>query len=111
MSDILLMEKAPVEKAMRYAQSAVANASVFYQPYLAMGNVLIVMGKEREAEDYYQKARERGLKDFMVPFSKARAYVIKGDGKKAAAFLEEVASMKDAPESLRKAAGGSLQGK
>ena len=111
MSDILLMEKAPVEKAMRYAQSAVANASVFYQPYLAMGNVLIVMGKEREAEDYYQKARERGLKDFMVPFSKARAYVIKGDGKKAAALLEEVASMKDAPESLRKAVGGSLQGK
>jgi protein O-mannosyl-transferase len=111
MSDILLMEKAPAEKAMRYAQRAVANASVFYQPYLAMGNALIVMGKEGEAEGYYQKARQRGLKDFMVPFSKARAYIIKGDKKKAAELLDEVASMKDAPESLRKAAGASLEGK
>jgi tetratricopeptide (TPR) repeat protein len=111
MSDVMLMEKEPAEEAMRYAQRAVANASLFYQPYLAMGNVLIVMGKEGEAEDYYQKARERGLKDFMVPFSKARAYVIKGDGGKAAAFLEEVASMKDAPESLKKAAEESLKAK
>lgn len=110
MSDILLMRKDEAEKAVSYAKRAVSNASLFYQPYLAMGNALIVMGKDGEADEYYQKAKERGLKGYMVPFSKARAYFIKGDNKKAAVLLEEVAAMKDAPESLRKAAGEGLKG-
>jgi tetratricopeptide (TPR) repeat protein len=110
MSDILLMRKDVVEKAVSYAKRAVSNASLFYQPYLAMGNALIVMGKDGEADEYYQKAKEMGLKGYMVPFSKARAYFIKGDNKKAAALLEEVAAMKDAPENLRKAAGEGLKG-
>ena len=75
-----------------------------------MGNVLIVMGKDAEADEYYQKATERGLKEYMVPFSRARAYFIRGDNKKAAALLEEVAAMKNAPESLRNAASEGLKG-
>lgn len=108
MSDILLMRKDP--RAMVYAKRAVLHASLFYQPYLAMGNVLIVMGKDAEADEYYQKATERGLKEYMVPFSRARAYFIRGDNKKAAALLEEVAAMKNAPESLRNAASEGLKG-
>jgi hypothetical protein len=74
-----------------------------------MGSVMIVAGQDREAEDFYRLAVEHGMKDYMVPFLKARAYHIKGDDAKAGIFLRELASVKDLPENLRRIVGASLK--
>ncbi|MHB8881370.1 MAG: tetratricopeptide repeat protein [Thermodesulfovibrionales bacterium] len=101
MADILLVKKEPAEKAKPYADRAVASAPSFYQPYATMGTILILMDREEEAGEYFSKARERGLPGYLLPFSKARAYLMKGDAQKAALFLRETAEAGDAPESLR----------
>lgn len=90
MADILLPNKARLQDALKYAQKAVSRPSPFYLPYLTMGNVLIVTGNEKEAEEYYKKALDRGLQDYMVPFSKARAYYVKGDMEKAGYYYSEL---------------------
>jgi tetratricopeptide (TPR) repeat protein len=101
MADILLVKKEPVEKAKTYADRAISSSPVFYQPYAAMGTVLIVMGREEAAEEYFKKAYERGLRGYLLPYTKARAYFIKGDKDKAEALLREIANMDDAPDDLR----------
>jgi hypothetical protein len=108
MADILLIKKEPLEKAREFAARAVANSPVFYQPYLTMGNVLTVMGREDAAEDYFRKAKEHGVNDYMIPFSKARAYFMKGDKEKVKINLEEVLSSKDTPENVKKTISESL---
>lgn len=108
MADILLIKKEPPEKARDFAARAVANSPVFYQPYLTMGNVLIVMGRDGDADGYYMKAREHGMQDFMIPYSKGRAYFMKGDKAKAKIYLKEVLSSADAPEALKKSISGNL---
>ena len=66
-----------------------------------MGTVLIIMGREDAAEEYFKKAHERGLRGYLLPYTKARAYFIKGDKDKAEAFLRDIANMDDAPDDLR----------
>jgi protein O-mannosyl-transferase len=102
MSDIMLIRKEPMDRVMYYAEMGVYHASGFYQPYLSMGNALIVGGRDSEAEEFYLKAKQRGLEEYMVPFSKARAYYIKGDHKKASELLEISMGMKDFPDELKK---------
>jgi tetratricopeptide (TPR) repeat protein len=108
MADILLIKKEPPEKAREFAARAVANSPVFYQPYLTMGNVLVVMGREDAAEEYFRKAKEHGVQDYMIPFSKARSYFMRGEKEKVKTYLEEVLSYKDTPEDLKKTLSGSL---
>jgi tetratricopeptide (TPR) repeat protein len=108
MAEILLMQKNFTVKAKRFAEKAVSKEPVFYQPYLTMGNVLIVSGSEEAAEEYFKKAAERGAKNYMIPFSKARAYFIRGDREKVIASLRDVLAMKDTPESLRKRLADNL---
>ncbi|MBI5100510.1 MAG: tetratricopeptide repeat protein [Nitrospirae bacterium] len=103
MSDIMLVKKEPLQKAKAYADRAVSVSSAFYQPYAAMGTVLIVMGREDEAEQYFGRAAQHGLRGYRLPMAKARAYFIKGDEQKAGIFLREIAAMEDAPASLRDA--------
>ncbi len=109
MADITLLRKEPPEKALSFARKAVADNPPFYQPYLAMGNVLVVMGKDAEAEDYYRKAREKGVAAYVVPFSKARAYYMRGDREKVAAMLKEISGLKDVPESVKQAVADGLK--
>lgn len=66
-----------------------------------MGTVLVIMGREDAAEEYFQKAYARGLRGYLLPYAKARAYLIKGDKEKAEVFLREIADMEDAPAGLR----------
>ena len=106
MADIMLIKKEPPEEAEKFAARAVAQSPVQYTPYLAMGNVLIVMGKEKAAEEFYRKASEHGAKDYIIPFSKARAYYMKGDGDKVKSYTKEMLSMKDTPEPLKRSLGG-----
>ncbi|MBS1112307.1 MAG: Tetratricopeptide 1 repeat-containing protein [Nitrospirae bacterium] len=101
MADILLVKKEPVEMAMSYAEKAVSSSPTVYQPYATMGSVLIAMGREEAAEEYFKKAHERGLRGYLLPYAKARAYFIKGDKDKAEAILREIANMDDAPDELR----------
>lgn len=101
MVDIILIKKGPIEKAMQFAEKSISASPPFYQPYAAMGTVLIVMGREEEAEEYFKKAHERGLRGYLLPYTKARAYFIKGDKDKAEAILREIASMDDTPADLR----------
>lgn len=109
MADIMLIKKAPVEKAEEFAARAVANSPVFSSPYLTMGSVLIAMGKAEAAEEFFRKAAEHGAKDYMIPFSKARAYFLKGEQEKVKALLQEAMAMKDTPEELKRSISGSMQ--
>ncbi len=102
MADILMPNKARLQDALKYAQRAVSRPSPFYLPYLTMGNVLIVTGKEKEAEEYYKKALDRGLQDYMVPFSKARSYYVKGDMEKAGYYYSELKKYR-LPEKFKEA--------
>lgn len=108
MAEILLTQKASAEKARGFAAKAVALSQAFYQPYLTMGNVLLISGSDAEAEGYFKKAAEIGAKDYVVSFSKARAYFLRGDKDKVIASLREVLLMEDTPESLRKMIKGNL---
>ncbi len=107
MADIQLIRKEPPEKAERFAARAIAQSPAQYQPYLTMGTVLIVMGKEEAAEGFYRKAREHGAKDYLIPFSKARAYYLKGDGEKVKYYMKEVLSIEDTPEPLKRSLVGN----
>lgn len=102
MADLLLIRRENPEEALRYAERAVAKSPPFYQPYLSMGNVLIVLGRDGEAEAYYRQAREKGLSDYFVPFSKARAYEMRGDREKAREQIAILRKFKDLPEHMRR---------
>ncbi|MEW6002269.1 MAG: tetratricopeptide repeat protein [Nitrospirota bacterium] len=102
MADLMLIRKSDPEDALELAQRAISNSPPFYQPYLAMANVLIVLGRAEEAEDYYKRAFEHGVSGYMIPFSKARAYYLKGDVEKAEYYLSELKRYKDLPEKIKK---------
>lgn len=101
MADLILMMKSDPDDAMVYAQRAVSQSPAFYQPYLTMGNVLIVNKREREAEEFYNKALEHGAPEYLVPFSKARSYFMRGDKERAYHFLSELKKYEDMPEKIR----------
>ncbi len=101
MADLSLIQHQRPEDALLYAQRAIAKSPPFYQPYLAMGNVLLVIGREKDAEGFYRKAVEHGMPDYMVPFSKARAYYIKGDIVQAKYFIAELKRYRDLPEKFK----------
>jgi tetratricopeptide (TPR) repeat protein len=101
MADLMLIKKENLQDALAYAERAISKTPPFYQPYLAMGNVLTVLGRDREAEDFYKKAVEHGMADYMVAFSKARAYYMKGDVKKAQIQLTQLTRFKNLPEKMR----------
>lgn len=44
------------------------------------------------------------MSDYMVPFSKARAYYVKGDAEKTDYYLSGLQSYKDLPEKIQKIA-------
>ncbi|MGD1074856.1 MAG: tetratricopeptide repeat protein [Thermodesulfovibrionales bacterium] len=102
MADLMLIRKEKAEEALVYARKAIAKSPPFYQPYLTMGNILTVLGREREADDFYHQAIERGMADYMLPFSKARAYYMKGDLVKAGEFIAELRRYKDLPEGVKR---------
>ncbi len=101
MADLLLLRKENPEGALRFAQRAVSKSPPFYQPYLSMGNVLIVLGRDGEAETYYRQALEKGLAEYFVPFSKARAYYLRGDSKRAQEQIAELRKFKNLPERIK----------
>jgi tetratricopeptide (TPR) repeat protein len=101
MADILLIRRARPEEAFHYVERAVSKSPPFFQPYLTMGNVLVVMQKDTEAEGYYKKALERGVAAYMVPFSKARAYYLRGDAEKAQEQISELRKFKNLPDHIK----------
>ncbi|UCF87226.1 MAG: tetratricopeptide repeat protein [Nitrospiraceae bacterium] len=101
MADLILMMKSDPDEAMVYAQRAVSQSPPYYQPYLTMGNVLIVTRREHEAEEFYNNALEQGAPEYLVPFSKARSYLMRGDKEKAYHFLSELKKYEDIPEKIR----------
>jgi tetratricopeptide (TPR) repeat protein len=101
MADLLLIRKEDPQEALRYAQRAVSKTPPFYQPYLSMGNVLIVLGRDEEADAYYERAQEKGVAGYFVPFSKARAYYLRGDAKKAQEQIAELRQFKNLPEHIK----------
>jgi tetratricopeptide (TPR) repeat protein len=101
-ADLMLIQKESPEEALVYAQKAVEKTPPFYQPYMTMGNVLLAIGKENEAEEFYKEALKRGMPDYMIPFSKARVYWLKGDTEKAKYYLSEIQRYKNLPENIKK---------
>jgi protein O-mannosyl-transferase len=100
MADLMLIKRSP-EDALVYARRAVAKSPFMYQPYLTMGNVLTVMDEEKEAGEFYDEAMKHGMPGYMLPFSRARAYYIKGDREKASYYISELRRFKDLPENIR----------
>lgn len=100
-ADLMLIKKADPLDALAYAQRAISHSPPFYQPYLTMGNVLLVLGREKDAEGFYRKALEHGMPDYIATFSKARAYYIKGDIVQAKHFLAELRGYKNLPEKFK----------
>ncbi|MGC2063321.1 MAG: tetratricopeptide repeat protein [Thermodesulfovibrionales bacterium] len=101
MADIVLIRKGPVEKARQFAERAVAASPPFYQPYASMGTVMVLLGNEADADVFFQKAAERGLRGYLLPYTRARAYFMKGDKEKASLYLQEILPMDDAPAELK----------
>jgi tetratricopeptide (TPR) repeat protein len=101
MADLMLIRKSDPQEALNYTRRAVSKGPPFPHPYLTMGNVLIVLGREKEAEEFYKRAMERGAAGYMVPFSKARAYYIKGDMEQAKSQLAELRRFKGLPEKMK----------
>jgi tetratricopeptide (TPR) repeat protein len=101
MADLMLMMKSNPDEALAYAKRAVAQSPPFYQPYLTMGNVLIVIRREHEAEEFYQKALSQGMPEYLVPFSKARSYFMRGEKEKAHQYISELKKYEDIPEEIK----------
>jgi type IV pilus assembly protein PilF len=101
MADIVLIRKGPIEKARQYAEKAVAASPPFYQPYASMGMVMVLLGNETDADVFFQKAAEPGLRGYLLPYTRARAYFMKGDKGKASLYLQEILRMDDAPTELK----------
>lgn len=101
MADIVLIRKGPVEKARQLAEKAVAASPPFYQPYASMGTVMVLLGNEAAADIFFQKAAEHGMRGYLLPYSRARAYFMKGDKGKASVYLQEILHTDDAPAELK----------
>lgn len=100
MADLMLLRKTNPTDALAYAQKAVSKPSPFYQPYLTMANILIILGRESEADEFYNKALERKMPEYLVPISKARSYYMKGNNEKAGFYLSELQKHK-LPENMK----------
>ncbi|MEJ2697025.1 MAG: tetratricopeptide repeat protein [Candidatus Sulfobium sp.] len=107
MADLLLVRGSKPEDALVYARRAVSKSPFSYQPYLSMANVLMVMGREREAGEFYDKALRHDMPKYMVPFNKARAYYLKGNAEKARYYISELRRFKDLPENIRSMLGNT----
>jgi protein O-mannosyl-transferase len=101
MADLLLVRGSPPGDALVYARRAISKSPFFYQPYLTMGNVLTVLGRDKEADEYYDEALGHGMPGYMVPFNKARAYFLKGDKEKATHYVSELRKLNNLPENIR----------
>jgi tetratricopeptide (TPR) repeat protein len=101
-AEVMLMRDAEPEDALIIAEQAVSKKPPFFQPYLTMGNILILLGREEEAEDYYAKALLRGSSEHLVLLSKARSYYMIGDTEKANANISAIRSLGDIPEDIRR---------
>jgi len=101
MADIVLIRKGPIEKARQFAERALATSPPFYQPYASMGTVMVLLGKDADADAFFQKAAERGMSGYLLPYTKARAYFMKGNKEKATQYLQEILHMDDAPADLK----------
>lgn len=87
MSDLMLIKRESPERAFAYAQRAISKTPPFYQPYLAMGNVLLFQGKEGDAERFYRDAIQKGAKEYMVILNKARIYHLRGEQMRAREYI------------------------
>ena len=101
MADIILIKKGPLDAAKQYAERALASSPPFYQPYATMGMVLVMLGRDADADVFFQKAAERGMRGYLLPYTRARAYFMKGDKEKASLYLQEILHMDDAPAELK----------
>ncbi len=101
-ADLLVIERAERDRALDLAGRAVSKDTPFYQPYLTMGNVLTVVGRENEAEPYYKAAVNRGMAEYLVSLGKARAYYIRGEQDKAQHHLSELRRFGNLPDEIRK---------
>lgn len=102
MADLTLVRYQRPQDALVYARKAIEKSPPFYQPYLTMGNVLLVLGRENDAEEFYARAVNHGMPGYMVPFSKARSYYLKGDIGQAKNHISELKRFRDLPEKFNK---------
>jgi tetratricopeptide (TPR) repeat protein len=101
-AEVMLLRNSDPEEALLIAEQAISKRPPFYQPYLTMGNILILLGREKEAEDYYAKALHRGSSEHLVLLSKARSYYLMGDMENANIYISEIRSLGNIPDNIRR---------
>lgn len=101
MADVLLIKKTDPERALEYARRSISQTPFFYQPYLTMANILTVLGREKEAAEFYERAVQHHMPDYMLPYNKARAYYLKGDEVKVRYYLSELRKFRNLPEYIQ----------
>lgn len=109
MADIMLINKEPVDRAYEYAERAVSLAPSLYQPYLMMGNVMLVKGEEKLAEGFYWQAAEHRAANYRIAFSKARAWYLRGDRERAIYYMERCLALPDLPPDFKQTAQQGLR--
>lgn len=109
MADIMLIRKEPVARAYEYANRAVSLSPSFYQPYLMMGNVLLVKGEEGAAEGFYKKAAEHSAAGYRIAFNKSRAWYLRGNRGKAIYYLESCLAMEALPPDFKRSVQQGLK--
>lgn len=108
MADVILIRGGDAQTALSYAGRAVSKTPPFYQPYLAMATALETLGRDREAEDYFARAREHRAPAYMIPYARAKASYLKKDKEGYVRRLKELRSY-ELPERLRVIVSGELR--
>lgn len=101
MAYLSLIRGGGADKALPFAKKAVSLNPPFYKPYLIMGTVMTALGKDKDAERFYIKAKEFNAPDYKIFFNKAWAYSLKGDRERQKYHLIELLDRNGVPQNIR----------
>jgi len=110
MAYLLLIKGEGAVKALPFAEKAVSLHPPFYKPYLIMGTVLTALGKDKNAERFYIKAKELNAPDYKIFFNMAWAFSLKGERERQKYYLKELLKQEGVPQNIRDTAGEILSG-
>jgi len=103
----LISGKGP-EAAFPFIRKAVSMNPPVSEPYIVMGTVLISLGAEEEAREFFGQALALKAPAYLIAYNKAFGYFIKGDTEAMKQSLKELLRLKDVPLHIRSSAQNML---
>ncbi len=100
----LIMDKR-VDEAVSHTKNALSLSQSFYEPYLDMAIILILQGKDKEADKFLERAKVlyRSAPNHEINYAKAIGYSLKGDDHSAKIHLKKILDDINAPDGIKKA--------